>query len=105
MDTRLEDYFLEIRTLQMLDYKNATENNFDSRTAWFNHMMSQQKDEIAEAIISLSERYEVPLSRAAEDFDPSMVLRVGRIKNLEKSSKKLWQLYYTKTLFPFYKRV
>ena len=77
--TLLKDYLLEIKALQVADYKKALENDFKTKKDWFNYIIKQENDEIANAIISLSNRYKIPLERAANDFDSSMIMRVGKI--------------------------
>lgn len=86
-DSRLADYHLEIKTLQVADYKNAVANGFESRASWYNYIISQNTDEIAEAIIDISNRYNVSLQRVASDFDPSMIMRVGKIINNKSNTK------------------
>ncbi|MDD2409867.1 MAG: hypothetical protein PHD03_04045 [Bacilli bacterium] len=46
---------------------------------WYNFIIKREIDEIANAIISLSSRYNIPLERVANDFDSSMIMRVGKI--------------------------
>lgn len=87
-DERLENYKLEIRILQQKDQETAIDNGFTNKSDWFKYICQQDYDEIAEAIISIAERYEVPLERVAHDFDSTMVVRLGRIKNREQKESR-----------------
>ncbi|MDD2238783.1 MAG: hypothetical protein PHH51_02755 [Bacilli bacterium] len=78
-DTLLEDYLTEIKALQVADYEKALENNFKTKKDWYNFIINQEVDEIANCIISISNRYNIPLERVAKDFDSSMIMRVGKI--------------------------
>lgn len=78
-DTLLEDYLTEIKALQVADYEKALENNFKTKKDWYNFIINQEVDEIANCIISISNRYNISLERVAKDFDSSMIMRVGKI--------------------------
>jgi len=75
----LKDYLAEIKALQVADYERALENDFKTKKDWYNFIIKREIDEIANAIISLSSRYNIPLERVANDFDSSMIMRVGKI--------------------------
>lgn len=79
IDSKLKDYRFEIMALQTADNNNAYENGFNTKQSWCNYIIKQEYDEIAQAIISISERYEVPLEQVAYDFDPTMIIRVTKI--------------------------
>ncbi len=89
-DQRLEDFKLEIELLQKKDYQNAVELNFDNKKDWYEYIIKQAEDQIAEAIIDLATRYDVPIENVANIFDPTMIIRVGKIikeKNALKTKK------------------
>ena len=88
-DTRLEDYSLEVRLLQEKDCELAAANGITTKEEWFEHIIAQDNDPTALHIISLADRYDIPVTNAANDFDPSMVIRVGKIfKDNKAFSKK-----------------
>ena len=86
----LENYKLEIQLLQEQDTKTAKDNGFETKKAWFEYIIKQEQDPIAEAIIDIAIRYDLPLERVAYDFDSTMTMRVGTIlaKRLPKTKKK-----------------
>ena len=77
-----EDYLLELKLLQQKDTENAKKIGFDTKKKWFDYITKQEVDEIAEAVISLAERFELPVDVVARHFDvsdESMFMRVGKI--------------------------
>lgn len=88
-DAKLEDYRFEIKALQLADYNNAYENGFTTRESWYNFIVNQDYDDIAQAIINISKRYQVPLDRVAYDFDHTMIMRVGKIIKNKNDAKTL----------------
>ncbi len=84
----LDEYFLEIKALQKADYDRAIESGYTTKKDWYDYIITQEEDNIANAIISISNRYNIPLYRVANDFDSSMIMRVGKIyKNNTKIKK------------------
>ncbi len=83
---RLEQYSLEIKSLQTEDYKRAIENGFDNKYAWAEYASKQKHDDIAQSIIEIADRYNVPLERVSSDFDITMDIR---IKNISKNNTKV----------------
>ena len=76
----IENYKLEIRTLQRTDTKNALNNGFNTKEEWLNFITKQPHDEIAEAIITTAERFKIPTDKVAKHFDSSDNLIIKRIK-------------------------
>ncbi len=88
-DYKLDDYKLEIMLLQQKDYNNAQKLGFNNKKDWYDYIINQDNDEIADAIIKLAERYDILIENAANSFDHTMLMRVGKIlKNQNKVSFK-----------------
>lgn len=85
----ISDYKLELMALQTRDTELANEQGFKTKQEWYSHIKNQDTDEIASAVIDLSKRYNIPLNVVADNFDPSMVIRVGNIVSKLTHSKKM----------------
>ena len=81
-----EDYTFELKLLQLKDTENALENGFKTKNDWFNFIKEQKHDEIAEAIISLSQRESLDVGLVASHFDPTMMFRVANILSKRKTT-------------------
>lgn len=84
---KLEDFKLEIELLQKKDYQNATEQGFTNKKDWYEHIIQQEDDEVAKAVINLAERYQILAENVANIFDPTMIMRVGKIVQRKKDYK------------------
>jgi hypothetical protein len=84
----IEDYRLEIILLQEKDTRMAKESGHKTKQDWYNHIINSEADEIAIAIIDISERYNIPVETVASHFDSSMVMRVGKILSEDKYKTK-----------------
>ena len=88
-DLTIEDYRLEILLLQKRDQELALEQGFTTRRAWLENILKQDNDEVAEAIIDMARRYEVPVETVASNFDPAtMTARVLKVLEKQKSKVK-----------------
>ena len=86
-EQKLEDFKLEIELLQKKDYQNAIEQGFNNKKDWYEYIIKRPEDEIAEAIISLAERYQLLVENVANIFDPTMIMRVGKVAQIKKEKK------------------
>jgi len=85
----IEDFRFELEVLQLQDTKNAKELGFQTKTDWYNYIINQPVDEIAEAIIDLAERENISAHIIAKYFDKnneSMIMRVDRLLNQKQES-------------------
>ena len=80
----IEDFKLELTALQNKDIEDAKNNGFNDKDSWFRHIINADKDIVAESIISLAERYGVKDTVVAYYFDPTMLIRISKIKNQTK---------------------
>jgi hypothetical protein len=76
----LEDFKLELILLQKKDTEDAINRGFKNKDDWFRFVISQKKDEVAEAIINLAKRYNVNENVVASYFDSTMLYRILRVK-------------------------
>lgn len=89
----IEDLKLELTLLQRADTEEALKQGFTEKDKWILHKInSKENDEIAEAIIDISKRYNVPVYNLAQKFDKSgftMYLRVAnQMKKAQVKTKK-----------------
>ncbi len=77
----IEDFKLELTALQNKDIEDATALGFNNKDSWFKYIINKDKDEVAEAIIDLAKRYQVQDNVVAYYFDPTMLIRISKIKN------------------------
>jgi hypothetical protein len=85
----IDDFKLELKALQQKDTENANNMGYKTKREWFEYIMKEKDDEIAKAIMDLAVRYNVPLNTVAYNFDPTMVMRVGKlIKQEQKEAIK-----------------
>ena len=80
MDT-INELKLELMALQLKDTENALNNGFNNKEDWFKYIINSNNDEIAQATLDLSQRYNVNENILAIHFDPTMLLRINKIKN------------------------
>ncbi len=85
----IEDYKLEITLLQKRDTENALAKGFDNKSDWCNHIMKEETDDIANAILDIAHRYNLPVLTVALNFDASMVPRVKRIQKTKENNPKM----------------
>ena len=82
----IEDFKLELIALQNKDIEDAISAGFNDKDSWFRHIINADKDIVAESIIDLANRYGVNENVVAYYFDPTMLIRLSKIKN---ESKKM----------------
>lgn len=80
----IEDFKLELTTLQNKDIEDAKEAGFEDKDSWFRHIINAEKDEVAEAVENLAQRYGVQDTVVAYYFDPTMLIRLSKIKASKK---------------------
>lgn len=80
----IEDFKLELTALQNKDIEDAKNNGFNDKDSWFRHIINAEKDIVAESIINLAERYGVKDTVVAYYFDPTMLIRISKVKNQTK---------------------
>ena len=85
----LEDFKLELIALQNKDLEDAKALGYKDKDSWFKYIINAKEDIVAESIIDLAKRYNIKDTVVAYYFDPTMVIRLSKIKNNLKSSKKL----------------
>ena len=81
----IEDFKLELTALQNKDIEDAKNNGFNDKDSWFKHIINSDTDEVAEGIINLANRYDVKDTVVAYYFDPTMLIRLSKIKNQHKN--------------------
>ena len=77
----IDDFKLELIALQKRDEIDATNNGFNDKDSWFKYIINAPKDEVAEGIIDLAKRYELDDNVVAYYFDPTMLIRLSKVKN------------------------
>ena len=77
----IEDFKLELTALQSKDIEDAKTCGFNDKDSWFKYIINKDKDEVAEAILDLAKRYQVQDNVVAYYFDPTMLIRISKIKN------------------------
>ena len=77
----IDDFKLELISLQKRDIEDANNNGFKDKDSWFKHIINSEKDEVAEGIIDLAKRYELNDNVVAYYFDPTMLIRLSKVKN------------------------
>ena len=80
----IEDFKLEIKALQQKDTEDAINNGFNDKDSWFKYIINQEQDEVAQSIIDISKRYQVNENIVAINFDPTMLIRLSKVKNQTK---------------------
>ena len=85
----LEDFKLELIALQNKDLEDAKALGYKDKDSLFKYIINAKEDIVAESIIDLAKRYNIKDTVVAYYFDPTMVIRLSKIKNNLKSSKKL----------------
>ena len=65
----IEDLKLELITLQKLDTENALKENITNKSSWLNKCLDNDKDEIAESVIEVADRYNIEVLTLAKMFD------------------------------------
>ena len=80
----IEDFKLELIALQNKDVEDAKAAGFTDKEEWFKNIINAKKDTIAEAIISLADRYKIKDTVVAYYFDPTMLIRICKVKNAKK---------------------
>jgi len=84
----IEEYQLELTVLQQTDTNRAFESGFRTKKEWFDFIKAQENDEIADAIVNLAERAELPIETVAAHFDQSMIWRV-MARDTQRKNKKV----------------
>ena len=79
-----EDFKLELMALQKKDTMDANEQGFFDKDSWFKHIINADKDIVAESIIDLAKRYDIKDTVVAYYFDPTMLIRLSKVKNDKK---------------------
>ncbi len=87
-DTKMEDLKLEINAIQKVDEEEAKRRGYSDRVSWCKHMLTEESDLIAESVISISDRYEIPLENIAKLFDPSDLTMASRVYQVIKNKNK-----------------
>lgn len=77
----IEDFKLELTALQNKDVEDAKNSGFNDKDSWFRHIINADKDIVAESVINLAERYGVKDTVVAYYFDPTMLIRISKVKN------------------------
>lgn len=80
----IEDFKLELTALQNKDIEDAKNSGFNDKDSWFRHIINADKDIVAESVINLAERYGVKDTVVAYYFDPTMLIRISKVKNQTK---------------------
>ena len=80
----IDNVKLELLALQKKDTEDAINSGFKSKDDWFKYILSSDKDEVAEAVLDLSKRYDLDENVIANYFDPTMIVRLIKIKNQAK---------------------
>lgn len=75
----IEDYKLEIKLLQKKDTEDAIKSGFSNKKEWHDYIINAENDETARAIIDVAERYNLPVTTVALNFDASMISRVKKL--------------------------
>lgn len=83
----INTYELEILTLQKKDTENALASGYKTKKEWYDFIIKQDTDEIADAILDIAKRYNLDAATVANTFDPSMVVRLG--KRMNQKSKEM----------------
>ena len=77
----IDDLKLELIALQNRDMEDAINNGINNKDLWLKHMMESEEDEVAEGILDLAKRYELDDNVVAYYFDPTMLIRLSKVKN------------------------
>ncbi len=88
MEQELTDLKLELELLQKKDYENAINHDIYNKKNWYEYIITQEQDEIAETIIDVAKRYNVLGENIANIFDPTMVMRIAKVTQNKKGLKK-----------------
>ena len=87
----IKDLELELKVLQKKDTEDALAQGFTNKDDWALHKLNtNEKDEVADAIINMAQRYEISQENLAVSFDKSlsMYLRVQNSKKMLKQKEK-----------------
>ena len=88
INMNIEDLKLELITLQKLDTENALKENITNKSTWLNRCLNNDKDEIAESVIEVADRYNIEVLTLAKMFDETMLYRVLKRLNMNKKLNK-----------------
>ncbi|NLL01417.1 MAG: hypothetical protein GX265_00090 [Mollicutes bacterium] len=88
MEQEILDLKLELELLQKKDYEDALNHGIDNKKDWYEYIIKQDKDEIAEAVINVAKRYNVLAENVANIFDSTMVMRITKVMQSKKGLKK-----------------
>ena len=83
----IKDLELELKVLQKKDTEDALEQGFTNKDDWALHKLNtNEKDEVADALIEMGKRYKISPENLAVSFDKrlSMYLRVQNSKKMLK---------------------
>jgi type III secretion system FlhB-like substrate exporter len=75
----IENYKLEIINLQKRDTKDALAKGYKDKNSWFEYIIKQKKDKVAEEIIKIAQKYQLNKELVASHFDQLMVKRINNI--------------------------
>ena len=81
----MDDFKLELKALQNKDMEDAKAAGFEDKDAWVRHIINAEKDEVAEAVQDLAKRYGVQDNVVAYYFDPTMFIRLSKLKASNKN--------------------
>ena len=76
----IDDLKLELIALQKKDTINALNKGFKNKSEWFKYVINEKEDEVASAILDIAKRYSIKDDIVAYHFDPTMVLRITKVK-------------------------
>ena len=82
----IDDFKLELMALQNKDIEDAKAAGFEDKDSWFRYIINSDKDEVAEAVQNLAQRYGVQETVVAYYFDPTMLIRLSKVNA---SNKKI----------------
>lgn len=82
----IEDLKLEIKALQQKDTEDAINNGFNNKDEWLKYILNQGNDEIAKHVQDLAQRYNISDNVIAFYFDPTMLIRLSKVKNAKQAA-------------------
>ena len=78
---KTEDLRIELKALQRKDTENAITKGFNNKYDWFKFIIKQNTDEIAQSIQEIAQRYQINENIIAFHFDPTMIIRLNKLKS------------------------
>ena len=82
----IDDFKLELVALQKKDMEDAKNLGIKDKDNWFRYIINADKDSVAEGVLNLAKRYNIEDNVVAYYFDPTMLIRISKIKE---SNKKI----------------